>query len=309
MKVLVTGGAGFIGSHIVDALVEQRHDVAVVDDLSGGSPDHVNSRASMHRVDITDSAALEEVFERERPEIVDHHAAQISVRESMADPVRDARVNVLGTVAILQLCVKYGVGRVIFASSSAVYSEPQYYPMDEGHEVRPQSAYGVSKLAAESYVRLYGDVYGIRYKLFRYGNVYGPRQNPEGEAGVVSIFARQLEEGTQPTIFGDGTKTRDYVYVADIARANLLALGDAGDNEVFNIARGAEVSDLEVFDAVRRATGSGAEPAYAPKRPGEADRVGLDRSKARLLLGWEPQTAFADGVRQAVAYVRGRQGR
>ena len=304
MKVLVTGGAGFIASHIVDALIDAGHVVAVVDDLSTGSAHNVNPGARLHAVSVTDFESLEEVFAQERPEVVNHHAGQTSVRHSMADPSLDAQINVVGSINVLRLCVKYGSPRLIFASTCAVYSEPAYFPMDESHPIRPQSAYGMAKHTVEGYVRFYGDVYGLRYKIIRYGNVYGPRQNPEGEAGVVAIFTGQLLSGVQPTIFGDGAKTRDYVFVEDVVKANLLAMSEVGDNEVYNIARGEEVSDFEMFDEVRRATGAATEPIYAPKRPGEADRVVLDCSKAANCLGWTSTVQLKEGIRCVVAHHR-----
>ena len=310
MKVLVTGGAGFIGSHIVDAMLEQGHSVAVIDDLSTGISEHLNPRARLYRVSVTDTSAVEEVFAKERPDLVNHHAGQKDVRRSMADPLFDARVNVLGSVSLLQLAVKYDVSRFVLASTSAVYSEPAYLPMDESHPIGPQSGYGASKYSAETYVRLYADAHGLRYKIFRYGNVYGPRQNARGEAGVVAIFAGQLLEGGQPTIFGDGTKTRDYVFVTDIAEANLMAMEPVGDDHVYNISCGAGVSDLEIFEAVRAATGVQMEPMYAVKRPGEADNVCLDSSLAKSLLGWVPTVPLDEGIAQSVGYHRSlAQGR
>ena len=302
MNVLVTGGAGFIGSHLVNTLLKEGHSVAVIDDLSRGVAEHLDPRARVYRVSITDSAAVEEVFAKEHPDLVNHHAAQTDVRRSMADPIFDAQVNVLGSVSLLQLSVKYDVSRFVLASTSAVYSEPAYLPMDESHPTAPQSAYGASKPSAENYVRFYADVHGLPYKIFRYGNVYGPRQNPKGEAGVVAIFAGQLLEGGQPTIFGDGTKTRDYVFVQDIVNANLIAMGQQGDNETFNLSRGREVSDLEIFEAVRSAAGVQMEPLYAAKRPGEADSVCLDSSLAKRLLGWVPTVPLDEGIAQSVAY-------
>ena len=302
MRVLVTGGAGFIGSHVVDALLGEGHSVAVVDDLSAGTPENIDPQARLYRASITDAESLERVFADERPQIVNHHSAQTDVRASLADPLSDARVNVLGTVNLLQLSVKHDVTRFIFASTCAVYSEPSYMPMDESHPVKPQSGYGMSKHAAEGYITLYGDTYGLKYKIFRYGNVYGPRQNPKGEAGVVAIFAGQLLTGIQSTIFGDGSKTRDYIYVGDIARANLMAVDPPGDFNVFNLASGLEVSDDDIFQAVRDSVGANISPVYAQKRPGEADRVSLDISKAEKLLGWKPTVALGEGVRRTVAY-------
>ena len=305
MRVLVTGGAGFIGSHIVDALIKEGHDVAVVDDLSSGDARQVNPKARLHSVDITDAQSLAKVFAKERPELVSHHGAQTNVRRSMADPSFDARVNVVGSVSVLQLCADHGVRKLVFASTCAVYAEPCYLPMDESHPTGPQSAYGAGKLAVEGYLRLFADAHGLRYTTFRYGNVYGRRQNPDGEAGVVAIFASQLLAGARPTIFGDGTKTRDYVSVEDVVNANLLALGETGDNDVFNLARGEEVSDFEIFDAVRKATDTlSVEPIYAEKRPGEAERVGLDCTKARQRLGWAPKVQLQEGVRMVIDYNR-----
>ena len=304
MRVLVTGGAGFIGSHVVDALLDEGHHVAVVDDLSTGRLENLNAKARLHQVSITDRDAIDDVFVQERPEVVHHHAAQMDVRRSMADPVFDTTVNVLGTVNLLQSAVKHGVSRLILASTSAVYSEPKYMPMDEAHPIDPQSFYGLSKYTAESYVKAYAEAYNLRYKIFRYGNVYGPRQNPNGEAGVVAIFTGQLLSGERPTIFGDGTKTRDYISVADIARANLVAMTEVGDNEVYNLSWGMEVSDFAIFEAVRDATGSDAIPEYAAKRPGEADRAGLDSSKAKNLLGWRPTVRLEEGIQETVAHYR-----
>lgn len=304
MKVLVTGGAGFIGSHIVDALIEAGHIVAVLDDLSTGSKRNLNPKARFYKVSVTDFDALGEVFEQEKPELVNHHAAQTSVRNSMADPSFDGLVNVIGSINLLRLSVDNAVERFIFASTCAVYSEPQYIPMQEAHPIGPQSAYGAAKAAVEGYVRMYSEVYGLRYKVYRYGNVFGPRQNPEGEAGVVAIFTRQMLGSEQPTIFGDGSKTRDYVSVSDVVMANLLGMDERGDNDTYNIARGTEVSDFEIFDTVRKAAGSDVEPLYADKRPGEANRVCLNCSMAANVLAWSPVIGLADGIAQVVDYHR-----
>ena len=258
----------------------------------------------MHQVDITHFDSLEAVFADERPEIVNHHAGQTSVIHSVKDPSYDANVNIIGSINILQLCVRYNVRSVLFASTSAVYSEPEYLPMDESHPIHPRSAYGVAKYAVENYVRLYHDLYGLRYHIFRYGNVYGPRQDPGGEAGVVAIFSQQLLGGTQTSIFGDGTKTRDYVFVKDVVDANMLAMAGRAENQTFNLGRGVEVTDLEVFDAVRRAAGVTVEPNFVETRAGEAERVSLDSSKAASLLGWKPEVGIETGVDAVLTHHR-----
>ena len=302
MRVLVTGGAGFIGSHQVDALVEEGHHVAVVDNLSTGNPSYVNPEARTYTVDITDRTALADVFARERPAIVSHHAAQTSVRVSMKSPAEDAMANVIGTVNLLDLSAAHGVERVLFASTCAVYSEPVRLPMDECHPIGPNSPYGASKYAAEEYVRLYSRVHRLHYTIFRYGNVYGPRQNPKGEAGVVAIFMGQLLAKERPTIFGDGTKTRDYIFVSDVVDANLLAIASKGADQTLNVAGGVEVSDFEIFEAVRQATAADVTPRYAAKRPGEADRVGLANDRAVKGLGWSPKVQLKAGVAKVLAH-------
>ncbi|MXY47183.1 MAG: NAD-dependent epimerase/dehydratase family protein [Chloroflexi bacterium] len=304
MRVLVTGGAGFIGSHIVDALVEQGHAVSVVDDLSEGNRANINPNARLFDVNINEPNDLEKAFEEAKPDVVSHHAAQISVRNSMYDPTHDAQVNIIGSLNVLQAAVKHGTERIIFPSTSAVYAKPNHLPMDETHPLSPESVYGVSKLSVENFIRLYTDTYGIRHKIFRYGNVFGPRQNPHGEAGVVAIFTGQFMRGEQPTIFGDGGKTRDYIFVKDIVAANTAALDATGDNETYNIAWGIGVSDFEIFDAVRAASESHVQPNYAPVRPGEAEHVRLDSSKAQAALFWRPQVSLYDGILQVIKHYR-----
>lgn len=304
LKVLVTGGAGFIGSHLCDALIARGDRVIVVDNLSTGKRANLNPKASFHEVDIRDAAALEKVFEAERPDRVSHHAAQTDVRRSMAEPGYDAQVNVVGSVNVFHLCSKLGVKKVLFASSSAAYPEPEYVPVREDHPIHPLSAYGLTKYIGEHYLRFYREVYRLPFTAFRYGNVYGPRQDPQGEAGVVAIFCSRMLAGAPCTLFGDGKKTRDYVYVDDVVAANLLALDGAGDGEVLNIGWGREITDFEVFDAVRKALGKQADPTYAPKRPGELDRIALDSSKAAKALGWAPRVPFDEGIRWSADHYR-----
>ena len=304
MRVLVTGGAGFIGSHIVDALIERGDTVSIVDNLRGGSPANVNPEARLYDVDLNDAHALAQVFADAKPDVVSHHAAQVSVRNSMTDPTHDAQVNIIGSLNVLQACIQQGVERLIFASTCAVYGKPERLPMDETHTLRPESVYGASKLSVETFIRLYADAYWLKHKIFRYGNVFGPRQNPAGEAGVVAIFTGQMCRGEQPTIFGDGTKTRDYIFISDIVAANIAALNSHGDNQTYNLARGVGVSDFEIFDAVRAAVGAAMQPKYAPVRPGEAQAVSLDASKARQALHWQPAVDLPDGIRQVVDHYR-----
>jgi UDP-glucose 4-epimerase len=308
VKILVTGGAGFIGSHVVDALVREGHSVAVVDDLSMGRREHVHSAARFHQVDIRDRGALEAVFRDERPDVVNHHAAQGNLRRSMREPSFDASVNVVGSLHLFELSLAYGVRTFINVSSGgAVYGEPQSLPVDEGHPIRPASVYGVSKYAVERYLEVLGGDSGPDVAVLRYANVYGPRQDPRGEAGVVAIFARQMLAGERPTIFGDGAKTRDYVHVEDVVRANLLALRTAAPGGVYNLGAGREVSDRRIFELVRGAVGATVEPIFGSKRPGEIDRICLDASRAKADLGWEPAVALEDGIARTVTWYRERQ--
>ena len=301
MKVLVTGGAGFIGSHLVDALIERGDEVVVIDNLTAGCRENVNSQAKLYELNVGD-LGLVEIFERERPDIVSHHAAQINLRRSVAEPLFDAQENILGSLNVIVNSVRYGVGKFIYASSGgAIYGEPQYLPVDENHPINPISQYGVSKYAVEHYLHLYAHQHGLNYVVLRYGNVYGPRQNPLGEAGVVAIFARQMLGGERPTIFGSGDKTRDYTHVSDVVAANLLAM-ERGRNAICNIGTGVETSDQEIFDALAGALGYDGSPLYTSVRHGEIQRICLDWSKAERELGWRPQLSLKEGIAKTVAY-------
>jgi len=307
MKALVTGGAGFIGSSVVDAYLEQGLAVVVVDDLSRGAIENLNPRAKLYQIDIRDAAALEHLFETERPEIVNHHAAQMDVRRAVHEPVYDAEVNVIGSIHLLNCAVRFGVRRFIYASTAgAAYGEPASNPVAESHPINPITPYGISKHTVEHYLFAYLALYGLSYVVLRYGNVYGPRQSSRGEAGVVAIFCEQVLQGTRPKIYGDGSKTRDYVYVSDVARANLLAL-ERGDREIFNIGCGLPTTDYEIFLKVRFALGSNTiEPTHVDKRPGEIDHVFLDVSKAREILGWAAKVPLDQGIPWSAAYFRQR---
>src|SRR5581483_11374134 len=251
---------------------------------------------------ICDQPALDAVIAAERPELIDHHAAQMDVRRSVREPLFDARVNIVAPLAMLEMAVKHGVKKIVYASTGgATYGDVKQVPVDESHPAEPICHYGVSKLTLERYLFLYRHLYGLDYTVLRYPNVYGPRQNPRGEAGVVSIFALQMLEGEQPTIYGDGSKTRDYVYVDDVVGANLAAL-DKGSGEIINLGWGKPVSDFDIFAAVRRATGYKGEPRYAPVRPGEVEHIALDASKAKRILGWEPTMPLQEGIDLSVNF-------
>ncbi len=307
MKVLVTGGAGFIGSHIVDALIEQGHQVVAIDNLATGFRENINHDAKFCKMSICD-AELANVFEQERPEIVIHQAAQVVITRSVADPVFDAQENILGSLNVIFNCVRFGIKRIIYASSGgAVYGEPQYLPVDEKHPINPLSQYGVSKYAVERYLHVYGLQYELNYVVLRYSNVYGPRQNPGGEAGVVAIFAGHMLKGEQPTIFGLGDKTRDYIHVSDVVTANLLAM-ELGKNAIYNIGTGVETSDQEMFSTLAKVLGYSGKSIYAQVRTGEIHRICLDATKAQKELGWQARLSLQEGLLQTVSYYQTRFG-
>jgi UDP-glucose 4-epimerase len=306
VKILVTGGAGFIASHIVDAYVQLGHDVTVIDNLSSGNRDNINKSARFFELDIRDRDRVEGVFRETKFDLISHHAAQMDVRRSVSDPVFDASVNILGVLTLLECCIKTNVPRMIFASSGgAIYGEQDCFPADETHPRRPISPYGVAKLTTENYLFYYKTVYGFDSVCLRYANIYGPRQNPEGEAGVVAIFATKLLAGIQPIINGDGKQTRDYVYVGDVVRANVLALNSSGAN-VFNIGTGVE-SDVNVlFHHLKAAAGSTAQETHGPAKKGEQLRSVLDARKIAATLGWKAEVALDEGLAKTFAYFKAR---
>jgi UDP-glucose 4-epimerase len=304
LKVLVTGGAGFIGSHVVDALIEEGHSVVAIDDLSSGKREHVHHAAKFHQLDIR-SPDLEGVFAEERPEVVNHHAAQVDVRVSMADPIFDADVNVLGSVNLLECARRHGVEKILYASTGgAVYGQPAYLPCDEDHPVEPICPYGISKLAVEHYLYLYRQSHGLEYTILRYANVYGPRQDPFGEGGVVAIFARQMVEGEQVVINGSGEQERDFVYVDDVVWANLVAM-QRGDGETYNLGRGVGTSVNELFATMQQMTGYAHQPVYGPPKLGETFKIYLDAGKARGELEWESAVTLEEGLERTVKHFRG----
>ena len=304
MRVLVTGGAGFIGSHIVRRLMEHGHDVAVLDNLSRGREENLPRGVRFYRADVT-SWEIGEIFAKEEPECVVHQAAQIDVRRSVADPAMDARVNIIGSINLLEHCRKTGVRKVVYASSAAVYGDPQILPVPEEHPILATSGYGVSKHTVEHYLEVYRKLYGLDYTVLRYANVYGPRQDPLGEGGVVAIFSHRIARRLAVTIFGDGEQTRDYVFAGDVAEANALALTKAG-GEVLNISTGVEVSVNQLLRALEELSGRKAEVRHAPERPGEIRRSALDNSRARRSLGWVPKVPLSEGLEQVLAYEMSR---
>lgn len=306
MKILVTGGAGFIGSNIADALVEAGHSVVIVDDLSSGREENVHPKAKLYRMDIRD-AAVENVFRDERIDVMCHHAAQMDVRRSVADPSFDASVNVLGFLNLMEAGRKHGLKKVLFASTGgAIYGEQDYFPADERHPTRPLSPYGITKLVTEKYLFFYKETYGIDHVILRYANVYGPRQSPHGEAGVVAIFTSKMFKGEQPVINGDGTQTRDYVFVGDVVKANLLALGMPG-SDTFNIGTGIETDVNELFRVIRKHTGASCEERHAPAKAGEQKRSVVSSAKINAALGWSPTVRIDEGLKRTVEFFRSRR--
>ncbi|MBN1465409.1 NAD-dependent epimerase/dehydratase family protein [candidate division KSB1 bacterium] len=301
MKILVTGGAGFIGSHIADAYLNAGHDVFIIDNLSTGRRKNVNERALFYEMDIRDKAVAD-LFAEQKFDIVNHHAAQMDVRLSVKDPIYDAENNVIGFLNIVQNAAVNKVNKVIYASSGGViYGEQDYFPADEDHPQRPYCPYGVTKLIGEKYLFYYAVTFGLKYTAFRYANIYGPRQNPHGEAGVIAIFLQKLFRGEQPVINGDGRQTRDYVYIDDVVNANVLALSK-GDGEVYNIGTGVETDVNQIYDVLNERTRANRPPQHAPAKSGEQQRSVLAIRKAASQLGWQPLVPFALGIDKTVAY-------
>lgn len=299
MKILVTGGAGFIGSHVVDAFVALGHDVLAVDDLSTGNTSNLNPDAPFRECNIL-SDEFQQLVDDFRPDIIDHHAAQIAVPVSVDHPIDDARRNVLGSLAVFEAARRTGVRKVINVSSGgAMYGEPVELPCDENHPVVPESPYGMSKYAAELYLGLYHRLYGLDFTTLRYGNVYGPRQDPHGEAGVIAIFTERMLADRSCSIFGDGDQARDFIYVGDCVRANVQAL-ERGSGEAFNIGTGEPTTVNEVFAALANAADYGQDAVYEPERPGEVYRIYLDVEKAASVLDWRSEIPFVEGIERTV---------
>jgi UDP-glucose 4-epimerase len=303
MNILVTGGAGFIGSHVVDSYLHAGHNVVVIDNLSTGSMRNVNPKAQFYQLDIR-SEDVEEVFKRHRFDLVNHHAAQMDVRRSVADPSFDASVNVLGSLNIFELARKHRARKIIFASTGgAIYGEQDSYPADEEHPLRPLSPYGITKLTTEKYLFYYQQVHGMDHVILRYANIYGPRQNPLGEAGVVAIFANKMLKGGEPVVNGDGTQTRDYTYVDDVVTANLLALDYVRSN-IFNVGTGIETSVNDVFHTLRRYLNPSCPERHGPPKEGEQRRSVISYSRIQSELGWAPRVPLGEGLRLTAEYFK-----
>jgi|Deesub1362A_J573_1020465.scaffolds.fasta_scaffold00051_148 UDP-glucose 4-epimerase len=300
MKVLVTGGAGFIGSNTVDLLISEGYEVVVIDDLSTGKKEYINREAIFYRASILDE--LNDIIKKEEIDCVLHMGAQVQVRKSLEDPVFDSQVNILGSINLIENCLD--VEKFVYASSGgAIYGEPEYLPVDEEHPVKPLSPYGVSKFAVENYLHSFSKTYGLKYVSLRYGNVYGPRQDPYGEAGVVAIFAKRMLDGNRPKINGDGNQTRDFVYVKDVAKANLMAIEKKVSSQAFNIGTGRETSVNEIFNTIRSILGKNITPIYGPPIKGEVYRICLDIKKAKKKLGWRPEIGLENGIRELLEYL------
>lgn len=307
MKILVTGGAGFIGSHVVDLFIQHGHEAVVVDDLSTGHRHNLNPQARFYQMDIRDPR-LAEVFAAEKPDWVSHHAAQMDVRRSVAQPIFDADVNVCGSINVIEAARQHGVKHFIYISTGgAVYGEPEYVPCDEKHPINPICPYGASKHTGEHYLFMYKYLYGLNYTVLRYPNVYGPRQDPHGEAGVVAIFTGRMLRGEPVTIFGDGEQTRDYTYVGDCAQANLLAVTREHPGGIYNIGRGEPTSVNQIFATLQELTAYPLPANYGPARLGETRHIYLNADRARAELGWQATFDLRAGLQHTVDFFRARQ--
>jgi UDP-glucose 4-epimerase len=306
MRILVTGGAGFIGSHIVDAAIAAGHSVAVVDNLwpnGGGKRENVHPEARCYLVDVREASALNAVFKLERPEVVYHQAAQASVKLSADEPAQDAQINIVGLINVLQASVRVAARKVIFASSAAIFGTVASLPVAPATPTLPESPYGISKMVGEHYLRFWKAAYGLEYTALRYGNVYGPRQDPSGEAGVIAIFTRRILDGQEVRIDWDGEQSRDFVYVGDVARANLLAL-ESGGGEALLVGTGVPTSISAIYRLLTTLTGHAVPISRAPRRPGDIHKAYFDIARTVEALAWRPQFDLATGLRETVDYFR-----
>lgn len=301
MKIIVTGGAGFIGSHVAHAYIRAGHRVVVIDNLSKGSLANIPTKAKFYKADIRDANTLDKIFHKEKPDVINHHAAFISVTESVKNPEKTFETNVTGTLNVLLafagISPRNAKKKFIFSSTGgAIYGNPKKLPASESTPPMPLSPYALTKIISEEMISYFCGAYGIQYLIFRYANVYGPRQRAQGGAGIFPIFTNKMRRGETPVIFGNGKKTRDYVYVEDVARANVLGLS-RGANDIMNISTGREISDDHVFHSLANIIGFHKKAQYKPTRRGEVKRISMSFAKARKVLGWEPKTTWAEGIK------------
>jgi UDP-glucose 4-epimerase len=304
MRILVTGGAGFIGSNIVDAYLKVGHNVFIIDNLSTGRREFINPKAIFIEADIRDEKKIAKIFDNYNFEIINHHAAQIDLRKSVENPGYDVDVNVVGSINLLQNAVKHNIKKFIFASTGgAMYGEHDYFPADENHPTRPYAPYGINKLTIEKYLYFYHHVYGLEYVIFRYANIYGPRQNPYGECGVIAIFTEKFLNNIQPVINGSGKQTRDYVYVNDVVDANILAL-NAEASSIYNLGTGVETSVNYIFRELNRLSGAGFGENHGPAKKGEQIRSVLSYKKVKNELGWLPKVNIDEGLKLTMGFFK-----
>lgn len=310
MKIIVTGGAGFIGSHVVDKLIELRNDVVVIDNLSTGSLDNLKREAKFIEADITDFINIKKIMAEEKPEVIFHCAAQIDVRKSVEDPVFDAKTNILASVNLINLALKQGVKKFIFSSTGgAIYGDTDNRPTPETEAEWPLSPYGIAKLTVDKHLNYAYRIHGLEYASLRYGNVYGPRQNPHGEAGVVAIFLNKMLKGEQPVINGDGLQSRDYVFVGDVARANLLALENLEKTDIYNVGTGMETDVVQLFNEINTYFEHKFKEKHGPAKMGEQKTSCLSHEKIKKTLGWEPKVDFPKGIEITFQWFKERAGR
>lgn len=305
MKILITGGAGFIASHVVDTYIAEGHEVVVVDNLSSGKEEYVNQKARLIQADITDREKIQEIIKTEKPEVINHHAAHIQVGYSVKNPQFDAENNILGLLNIMEAAKDIPIKKIIFSSTGGAMYGNQQTPFTEELREIPLSPYGISKRSSELYLNYYFEQYKIPYTVLRYSNVYGPRQNPHGESGVIAIFSEMISQGKKPMINGDGTHTRDYVFIDDVAKANLLALNSPYIG-ILNIGTGREISTNDVFRSVVKEYGADVPEVHGEERPGEQVTSALSYAKAKEILGWEPTVSFEDGVKKVVEWYKNK---
>lgn len=307
MKAVVTGGAGFIGSHITEALIKEKHEVIVIDNLETGSKNNLPKGTKFCNVDVEDFEKVNEIFKKEKPDVVFHLAAQINVRSSIDNPMKDAEVNMLGVISILEAMSRNGVKKIIFSSSAAVYGDPVFLPVSESHPLNPKSPYGLSKAGAEEYIKWYEKNKGIDYVILRYANVYGPRQGAKGEAGVIFLFASLLLQKKTPIIFGDGKQTRDFVFVDDVVSANLLAAKSQSKYKIFNIGTGTEITINELYEKLAWVSGFNPKPKKSPEVEGEIKRMVYDISLSYRELNWKPKVSLEKGLKSVVESLRAKK--